>query len=673
MIVRVFFGFCVLCVVAISVVFGYLYKTTEYDSNKIIDYKPLLTTQIYDRNGDLIANVFDGENRVYVKYDDIPGRIIEALVAIEDTSFFEHEGINYEAISRAIIKDVKSMKMKEGASTLTQQLVKNLILTNEKTLNRKVKEMIISLKLENTLTKEQILERYLNHVYFGHGYNGIKTASLGYFRKNLNELDLKEIAILVGIPKSPNAYNPTKNLEASLSRANRVVARMYELGWINKGEYDRAMNEIPIIYNDSLTQNRAPYVTDEVIKEAERFLPDFKTAGYKIYTSIDLKVQDMAQNAVVFGYNEILKRNKDANASIVNGAMSVTIPQTGEILALVGGVDYSKSNFNRATQSLRQPGSSFKSFIYQIALDEGLSPASELEDVAREYNDGSNKVWKPKNAGKKYVGAVSMREALVWSRNLAAINLMYNLGVKKVADKLNEYGLKVPAVLSTAIGSFGISPLEYARFYSVFPSGGVATTPKFINKAVAFDGREIYFEAEQKQIFAPEQVYLMVDMMKDVVRRGTGVRAQVKGIEIAGKTGTSNDSKDAWFCGYTPELLVLTWFGNDDYKPMKGVEGGGRTSAPVFAKFLSEYLKEFPETKKTFSKPSGVFSQRYKGKDELYTQTSPIPIEEDIVYEYGEDGANSEDANAPIDLKSNAPTPNGGTKTAPKGDNGLLF
>lgn len=653
MITRLFFGFIVLGMVAASVVFGYLYNTTEYDSEKLINYKPLLTTQIYDRNGDLIANVFDGENRVYATYDEIPGRIIEALVAIEDTEFFEHKGINVEAISRALIKDVKSMKLKEGASTLTQQLVKNLILTNEKTINRKIKEIIISLKLENTLTKEEILERYLNHVYFGHGYYGIKTASLGYFRKNLKDLDLKEIAILVGIPKSPNAYNPTRNLDASLSRANRVITRMHELGWITKNEYNVAIAETPTIYDDSLTQNKAPYVTDEIIKEAERFLPDFRTAGYKIYTSIDLKVQEMAQNAVIFGYNEILKRNKDANASIVNGAMTVTVPQTGEILAVVGGVDYAKSNFNRATQSLRQPGSSFKPFIYQIALNEGLSPASELEDVAREYDDGSKKKWTPKNAGKKYVGVVSMKEALVWSRNLAAINLMYNLGTKKVADELKSYGLKVPEVLSVAIGSFGISPLEYARYYSVFASGGVATTPKFINRAVSFAGKETAFEAEKTEIFAPEQVYLMVDMMKEVVSRGTGARAKVKGIEIAGKTGTSNDSKDAWFCGYTPELLILVWYGNDDYKPMKSVEGGGRTAAPVFAKFLSEYLAAFPNTKRSFAKPQGVFSGRFKGTEVLYTQTSPIPEEEDIIYEY-DDMPDASNPNAPIDLNDNS-------------------
>jgi len=662
--VRFIFGFFTLCVIAGVVIFGYFYQKIDFDADKIINYKPLLTTQIYDRNGDLIANVFDEENRVFVKYEDIPGRVIEALVAIEDTAFFEHEGINVEAITRAVVKDLKAMKLKEGASTLTQQLVKNLVLTNERSFERKFKEIIIALKLENTLTKEQILERYLNHVYFGHGYYGIKTAALGYFRKNLDELDLKEIAILVGIPKSPNAYNPTRNLDASLLRANRVITRMYELGWITRDEYKLAISEIPAIYDDSLTQNKAPYVTDEVVKEAERFLPDLRTAGYKIYTSIDLKLQNLAQESVIFGYNEILKRNKDANASIVNGAMTVTVPQTGEILALVGGVDYEKSNFNRATQSQRQPGSSFKPFIYQVALEEGLNPASELEDVQREYNDGSRKKWTPKNSGRKYVGVVSMREALVWSRNLAAINLMYYLGADYVAGKLNDLGFHVPAVLSTAIGSFGISPLEYARFYSIFAGGGVATTPKFINRAVSDAGEEIIFEPEQKQLFAPEQVYLMVDMMRDVVRRGTGARAQVKGIEIAGKTGTSNDSRDAWFCGYTPELLVLVWYGNDDHTPMKSVEGGGRTSAPVFQKFLEGYLEEYPDTKRKFSRPKGVFSGSYHGKGELYTQTSPIPEDVEIVYEYEDDGVSN--PNAPIDLNKVKPNANPGA-------DGLLF
>ena len=362
--VRILFSFITVCVFAACGVFLYFYSQIRLESNAIIDYHPELTTKIYDRNGNLLANIFNEQNRLYTRFDELPGRMIEALVAIEDTAFFEHQGINTEAIFRAIVKDIKAMKFVEGASTITQQLVKNLVLTSEKKLDRKIKEVILSLKIENALSKEEILERYFNEVYFGHGYYGVKTAALGYFKKDLADLTIKEIAILVGLPKAPSQYDPTKHLDLALSRANNVIFRMHELGWINKTEYEIAMAEEPFVYDETLTQNVAPYAVDEIVKEAERILPDVRTGGYKIETSLDLKAQEMAKEALVFGYNEILKRNKDANASNVNGAIIVTHPQSGEIIALVGGVDYAKSNFNRASQSRRQTGSSFKPFIY---------------------------------------------------------------------------------------------------------------------------------------------------------------------------------------------------------------------------------------------------------------------------------------------------------------------
>ncbi|WP_407643643.1 transglycosylase domain-containing protein [Campylobacter portucalensis] len=634
---RVLFGFLMMCIFAICGIFMYFYNQADDDLEQIINYKPKLTTQIFDRNKELIANVFDKENRVYAKYDEIPGKIIEALVAIEDTDFFEHNGVNLEAIIRALIKDIKTMSFAQGASTLTQQLIKNTVLTNEKKIDRKIKEIFLSLKLENKLTKEEILERYLNEVYFGHGYYGIKTAALGYFKKELNQLSIKEIAILVGLPKAPSSYDPTKHLDLSLSRANRVVERMYEIGWISKIEYDLAIKEEPTIFDESLTQNKAPYITDEVTKEASKFLPDLKTGGYKIYTSVDLEIQKLARDSLIWGYNEILKRNKDANASILNGAITVTNPLNGDILALVGGVDYYKSNFNRATQSNRQTGSSFKPFIYQIALDSGLSPMSEVADIPREFDDGSDKIWSPKNYGKNYDGYINMRTALLKSRNLATINLMHSLGVENVVNKLREMGFKnMPYALSVALGSYGISPLEYSKFYSIFAGGGVATTPKFIINAISFYGKEIDFKPQQEVITKPEQAYLMVDMMKDVVNKGTATRAKVKGIEVAGKTGTSNNNIDAWFCGYTPEILVIVWYGNDNHTPMRDVEVGGRSSAPVFQKFMQSYLELYPQTKRRFTKPKGVYHKIYRGKDEIYTKTSPLP---DTNYEHGTGGS----------------------------------
>lgn len=605
--------------------FIYLYSQIQPDISGIIEYKPKLTTQIYDKNGNLIANLFE-ENRIYANYDEIPSRVIEALVAIEDTSFFEHGGINPEAITRAIIKDIKAGKLVEGASTITQQLVKNMILTREKKFTRKIQEMIVAMKLEKELTKEQILERYLNQVYLGHGYYGIKAAAKGYFRKELNELTMKEIAILVGLPKAPSAYDPTKHLDLSLGRANNVIWRMNMLGWINEDEYKKAIAEQPIVYDDTLTQNVSPYVADEVIKEASKIFSDIRVGGYRIETNIDLKVQKMAEDALKFGYSEILKRDKDANASVLNGAIVVTAPKSGEILALVGGVDYSKSSYNRATQSMRQPGSSFKPFIYQIALDLGYSPMSKVADISRVFSSGNEQDWKPKNYSGGFQGYITLKNALRQSRNLATINLLNEIGLDTTYKLISDMEFKnISKDLSMALGSFGISPLEFAKFYSMFPNGGEIVEPQLIRKIINPQNLETAFETRRIQTTKPEQAYLMIDMLKTVVNSGTGQNARVKGIQIAGKTGTTNNNIDAWFCGFTPEVEVVIWYGNDNNTPMRKIEGGGRTAAPVFKAFIEQYIKEFPETKRNFIEPEGVFHTMYEGKDELYTKTSPLP------------------------------------------------
>lgn len=263
------------------IVFGYFYLKFDYDISALVDYKPSVTTRIYDKNGEKIANIFDKKHRYYAKFDEIPPRVIEALVAIEDTTFFEHPGINIDAIFRAALKVIKAGHAVEGASTITQQLVKNVLLTREKKISRKIKEAIYAIKLEKVLTKEQILERYLNEIYYGHGYYGIKTAADGYFHKKLSELTLKEIAILVGLPKAPSTYAPTKNYEISMGRANRVVKRMHTLGWIDDATYKKALEETPTVYDDTLTQNKAPFIVDEVARRMRAMgMKDFKSGGY---------------------------------------------------------------------------------------------------------------------------------------------------------------------------------------------------------------------------------------------------------------------------------------------------------------------------------------------------------------------------------------------------------
>ena len=624
---KYFISFIFTVVLLLMFGFLYLYSNIRFDAYKIIDYKPRLTTQIFDRNGELLANIFDKENRLYVKYDNIPPRLIEALVAIEDTSFFEHGGINFEAIFRALIKDIKAMKLVEGASTLTQQLIKNTVLSRKKTVSRKLNEAILAYKIESELSKEEILERYFNQVYFGHGYYGVKTAALGYFNKNLDALSLKEMAILVGLPRAPSAYDPTRHLDLSLSRANRVIYRMYSLGWINKDQYKKATDEHPIIYDETLTKNRAPYIVDEVIKRLKGEFSDLKTGGYKIHLGIDLKLQQLARKSLLVGYDAIVKRDADGNNSKLNGAMVVLDNKTGDILAMVGGVDYKKSHFNRATQSRRQPGSSFKPFIYLHALNVGYNGQTKIPDISRVFIDKkSDKEWKPRNYEENFEGMITLENALVHSRNLATINLLNALGMDSVYKDLSKEGFKkLPYDLSMALGSFGISPYDFAGFYTTFSNYGYRLKPRLITKIESKFGDVQNFEVEGRKITTPSQAFLMIDILRQVVKRGTGRRAQVKGVEVAGKTGTTNNYVDAWFCGFTPDIEVLTWFGKDDNTPMKKRETGGRSAGPSFANFVKNYIRLYPQTKRKFDMPDGVKYKVVGGKKLYFTDVSPLP------------------------------------------------
>jgi len=611
--------------VGLVMIFGQI----GFDASKIIHYTPRLTTQIFDRNGELIANVFDEEHRLYVRFDEIPPRMVEALVATEDTSFFEHSGINIEAIFRALIKDIQAMKLVEGASTITQQLVKNTVLTRQKTLTRKINEAVLSYTVEAALSKEEILERYFNHVYFGHGYYGVKTAALGYFNKPLDALSLKEIAMLVGLPKAPSSYDPTRHMDLSLSRGNHVVNRMHTLGWISESEYTKATLEHPVVYDETLTQNKAPYVVDDVLKTLGSEYEDLKKGGYQIHLSVDLKLQQAAKEGLKLGYEGMVARAKDGNVTELNGAMVVVENSTGNVLAMIGGVDYTKSNFNRATQSKRQPGSSFKPFLYQKALDWGYSPLSEIPDISRTYVDKeTDEEWKPKNYEGGFEGLVSLKEAIVHSRNLATINLLSLLGLDSVHKEFTKDGFKnMPFDLTIALGSFGISPMEYSGFYSMFPNYGTRVEPILIKKVVNAKGEERVFETKRQEITSPKQTFLMIDMMKEVVKRGTGRNAQVAGIEIAGKTGTTNNSTDVWFCGFSPDIEVLTWYGNDNYTPLKKGETGGKAAAPAFAYFMKKYIEFHPETTRTFKVPENVGSRKVDGVVEYFTDVSPFPKE----------------------------------------------
>ena len=645
-----FFTLLILGFLSPFLVLGYFLTQYKYDISALVDYKPDISTRIYDKNGEKIANLFDKKHRYYASFNEIPPRIIEALVAIEDTTFFEHPGINIDAIFRAAIKVIRAGKAVEGASTITQQLVKNVLLTREKKLSRKIKEAIYALKLEGALSKEQILERYLNEIYFGHHYYGVKTAADGYFHKRLEDLTLKEMAILVGLPKAPSTYAPTKNYEMSMGRANRVIKRMHTLGWIDDATYEEALAENPVVYNDTLTQNVAPFIVDEVVRRVKKAgISDIKTGGYEIQTTIDLRLQAAARVSLkhaydlslerIEGYNQkaIEKAEKtgeepeidDINTTQLNGALVSLDSASGDILAMVGSVDYRQNSFNRATQGRRQPGSAFKPFIYQVAVDLGYSGATELVDIARTFmyeKDGEELKWQPKNYSKNYKGLITLREALIHSSNLATINLVNDIGLRVLLKEFDKFGIEnIPKDLSISLGTMSMSPLLLAKYYTSFANHGVQVQPHLIS-SIDQNARTIYEKSEETRfITEPTQAYIMTTILRDVVKRGTGVRARVRGIELAGKTGTTNNNVDGWFAGYSPTIETIVWFGNDDNTPMHKKETGGRISGPAFSMFYQNILELYPQVQREFEAPEGIIEVEMDGRKEYFSDTSKPP------------------------------------------------
>nr|WP_111713538.1 PBP1A family penicillin-binding protein [Helicobacter mustelae] len=601
-----------------------VWVSLQEDVKKLKNYKPQLTTQILDRKDRLVANVFGSQFRFYARFDEIPPRMIEALLAVEDTLFFEHHGINYDAILRASIKNLRHGKYSEGGSTLTQQLIKNTILTRDKTLYRKIKEAMLAIEIESILSKEEILERYLNDTFLGHGYFGVKAAALGYFKKSLDQLTLKEITMIAGLPRAPSYYDPTKNMDFSLARANNILERMYNLGWIGESEYRSALVEIPEVYNQTLAQNQAPYVVDMVLKQLD-YIQDLRTGGYVIKVGIDLDYQNIAQKVMERGYEHAIKINKLEKGNMLNGAMVVTQAKTGEILALIGGIDYNKTSFNRATQARRQIGSTIKPFIYLNAFDMGYSPATMIPDVARSFGK-DDEYWRPKNAANSFNGIVSLRYALIHSLNLATINLVDTVGFEKTYNALERYGFH-PATknLTIILGSLIVTPIDLARAYSIFSNHGTMIEPNLIKEVIKPSGVKEYFHPNQEDITSPQQAYLVTSILEEVVKNGTARRARVRGMDVAGKTGTTNNNNDAWFCGFTPDIQIVIWFGNDNNGSIGRVGGGASIVAPVFSDFINHVLKIDPALGRNFRIPDGVYQKTIDGTKYFYTDISKLP------------------------------------------------
>lgn len=407
---------------------------------------------------------------------------------------------------------------------------------------------------------------------------------------------------------------------------------MKSLGWITEEEYLRASKEIPKVYRTTLTQNVAPYIVDELMRRFRGRFGDIRTGGYKIYTTIDLDMQKIAREALRKNFDNVTKRyGDDSSTTKLNGALIAVENSTGDILSMVGGVDYRKSAFNRVTMTKRQPGSAFKPFVYQTALDMGYNPATKLTDLARTFRytvNGKTKIWAPRNYERDYKGFITLRDALVHSRNLATVNLVYDIGVEVIRKRLALLDVPdIPKDLSIALGNLGLSPLKMAQIYTVFSNHGHMIEPRLVSKIISKEGAVLY-ETKPKEIAnftKPEQAYLMTDILKDVIRQGTGRNAQVDGIELAGKTGTTNKGVDAWFCGYSPTVTTIVWYGRDDNRPIGKHATGGSVSAPAFADFYRGLMRLYPNIPKRFEKPEGVYVGEIDGHKELYTDISPLP------------------------------------------------
>jgi penicillin-binding protein 1A len=597
------------------------------------NFKPMLSSVVRDIEGKPVAE-FGIEKRQRSSLARMPLHLQQAIVAVEDQMFYRHFGVNPAGILRAAYENTLAGHVVQGGSTITQQLARNLFLTRKRDFSRKLRETILALQIERKYTKEQILELYLNQIYLGHGAYGVQEASQMYFGKSVEDLSLAQCALLAALPKAPNSYSPKNNPSESLQRRNLVLDLMYGEKTITREECISAKLE-PIILNnpaikrDSFAQYFAEHVRQQVI---DRYGYDMLyKGGLQIYTTLDTDMQAAAEKAIEEGLRQFDQQQKDflengdeegipddlgapldgkvpqeMATDVVQAALVALDPHTGEIRALVGGRDFNMSEFNRAVQALRQPGSGFKPFIWAAALENGKTPSDRINDspITFHYNE---KVWEPKNYEERFYGLTTLREALEHSRNIVSIKLLNEIGVAPAIRLAHKTGIKsyLRPNLTLSLGSSGVSPLEITAAYATFASGGVYREPVSILKIVGPDGEIIEEKQVVERIALSEQTaYIMTTMMEGVILRGTGAGARELGRPAAGKTGTTNNCTDAWFIGYTPQLVAGVWVGYDDMRSLGKRQTGGRVAVPIWTSFMKETLAGQPVVK--FSIPSGI-------------------------------------------------------------------
>jgi penicillin-binding protein 1A len=684
-------------------------------SNKIPDYKflksykPPVSSKVYSGNGELVAD-FSKEKRIFVPYNSIPQNVINSFLSSEDKNFFSHPGVDAKGVLRAMVNNIFniiSSKRLEGASTITQQVAKNFLLTNEVSFNRKIKEAILAFRIERALSKERILELYLNQIYLGSGAYGVAAASLEYFDKSIKDLNYAEAALLAALPKAPSKYNPYRNIKLSIFRRNLVLKNLLDNEYIDLKLYQKLQNEkINLNKSKKVFLEDAQYYIEDVRKNViDTFTYDkVYKQGFNINTPINLELQKIATQTLRNGlisydkrkgwrgvltnkkysknWNDNLKKfnlensinwelaiirklnkfsaeietEKNINGKIdfkdifwtkkefnklfnvgdiiyvkkiesknyslkqlplINGGIVVMDPYTGRVLALSGGFSFKKSEFNRATQALRQPGSAFKPFVYALALENNYTPSSIILDAPLVLDQGDDlKMWKPENYGKKFYGPSTLRIGLEKSRNLMTVRIAQDLGLTKIVNFSKNLGIydNPEELLSISLGSAETTLLKLTSAYSTFINGGKLVDPILIDRIQDSEGKTIFnndkrkcincdqisylsqdypsLENDYKQVFSPQTAYQMTSILEGVVKRGTGKKLKDLKLNIAGKTGTTNKNTDTWFIGFTSNLLIGVYVGSDNPTPLGRYETGSKTALPIFKDFIKKTVKK---------------------------------------------------------------------------------
>ena len=699
--------FLLISIIILGVLWNFSNNIPDYKFLK--NYKPPVSSKVYSGNGVLVAD-FSKEKRIFIPYSSIPQNVINAFLSAEDKNFFSHPGVDAKGVLRATINNIQNIvtsKRLEGASTITQQVAKNFLLTNEVSLNRKIKEAILAFRIERALSKERILELYLNQIYLGSGAYGVAAASLEYFDKSIKELNYEEAALLAALPKAPSKYNPYRNVELAKFRRNLVLNNLFENNFINEKEY-KSLKEKKIILkkNKRVLLEDAQFYIEDVRKSIIDKLSYEKVykQGFNINTPINLDLQKIATDVLRKGlisydkrkgwhgalenkkytkdwakdlnkykleksikwkiaiikvigkfsveielankkngiieykdiswtkkefnelfqegdliYVENIKENKFSLKQIpkINGGIVVMDPYTGRVLALSGGFSFKNSEFNRATQALRQPGSAFKPFVYALALENNYTPSSLILDAPLVLDQGSDlKMWKPENYGKKFYGPSTLRVGLEKSRNLMTVRIAQNLGISKVTKFSKDLGIyeKPEELLSLSLGSAETTLLKLTSAYCAFVNGGKLVTPIIIDRVQDSEGNtivnnenrsckncsQISFTSQDypvivdkyKQVFSPQTAYQMTSLLEGVVQRGTGKKLRKLKLNLAGKTGTTNDNTDTWFIGFTSNLVIGVYVGMDNPKPLGKFETGSKVALPIFEEFVKKAIKK---------------------------------------------------------------------------------